>query len=155
MEKHVSKDGVIVLVRELNAIIHEISYENCYDYVVKFFERTSLLDDYWLEIKGLPLAGSKIFGIKSRARKKAENDRAFFFKEIRKAGRDSCGYNRTEPGEEVTKKNLYFGGVFGLFTNNITSFEKSEDECVQKHIRSQIVGFVKSYKDSFKSDWLR
>jgi len=155
MEKHVSKEGLVALVDELNAIIHGINRENCYKYVVDFFERTSLIDDYWAEIKDFPLKGIKVFGIKSRDRKKAEADRAFFFKEIHKAGRSSSGYNRTEPGEEVTKSNLYFGGVFGLFTKPITEFEVSEDEYVQKHIRNQIVGFVTSYRNSFNVDWLK
>ncbi|MBQ5945411.1 hypothetical protein IJL65_03295 [bacterium] len=156
MDKHVSKEGIITLVRELNAIIREINYNNCYDYVVEFFKRTSLFDDYWAEIKDLPLKGTKVFGIKSKARKKAEADCAFFFKEVHKAGRDLCGHNRTNPGEEVTKENVYFGDVWGLHTHTIAQFERAKDDPnVREAIPRQIVDFVQSYKNSFKVDWLR
>lgn len=156
MKRHVSKDGILVLVRELNAIIHEICYENCYDYVIDFFERTSLLDDYWDEIKGLPLKGTKLFGIKSKARKKAEADRALFFKKIHKAGRNLYGRNRTQPQEPVTKDNVYFGDVWGLHTHTVAEFERAKDDTfVQEKIRQQIVGFVQSYKGSFNANWLR
>ena len=141
---------------DLNNIINNIDSKNCYDMVVKFFGLTSTLEDNLDEICQLPLKGVNIFGIKSDARKQAEADRTFFVKEVGKAGRDCCSHNRTEPQEPVTKDNVYFGGVDGLNTYSVARFERAkDDQYVQDSIRWQIVDFVRSYRHSFKFDWLR
>ncbi len=151
----ITKQSLISLVRDLNGIINNINYENCYDRVIQFFNLTSKLDDRWIEISQLPLKGWKFWSFKSKDRKQAEADRAFFFKEVKKAGRCPHGINRTERGEEVTKDNVYFGDIFGIFTRTVATFEAFEGSFVQEKIRQQIVSFVQSYKDSFKLDWLR
>lgn len=150
-----TKTGLTTLVNNLNEIISSISCENCYSMVVKFFTLTSMFEDYESDIKKLPLKGWQICGVKSNTRKEAESSRDFFFKEVRKAGREPHGHNRTEPGEVVTENNVFFGDVFGIFTKNIADFSACKDEYVQQHIRNQIVGFVKSYNKSFKVDWLK
>lgn len=176
MEK-ITKQSLISLVKDLNGIINNINYENCYDMVVKFFGLTSTLEDNLSEIGKLPikcvhihrLAGFVIFGFKSKARKKSEETRReaeeknkrieshrdFFFKEVRKAGRDPYGRNRTKPGEQVTKHNVYFGDTDGIWTSTVAKFEECEDSSVQKVIRRQIVEFVQSYKNSFHLEWLK
>ena len=156
MERHISKEGLISIVMDLNGIINNISTENCYGMVVKFFGLTSTLEDNLFEIGDLPMKGKKVFGVKSAARKKAEADRAFFIKEVKKAGRNLDGINRTEPQEPPTKYNIYFGNIDGIKTLPVVEFENcKDDDYVQPRIRWQIVDFVKSYKDSFKLDWLR
>ena len=176
--ERITKQSLISLVWDLNGIINNINYENCYDRVVQFFGLTSTLEDNLSEIGKLPikcihihrLAGFVIFGFKSKARKKSEearrgaeeknkrieSQRDFFFKEVRKAGRDLCGRNRTKPGEQVTKHNVYFGNTGGIWTFPVAKFEElKDDDYVQSKIRQQIVSFVQGYKDSFKLDWLR
>ena len=78
-------------------------------------------------------------------------------REINKAGRDSFGHNRTKPGEDVTKDNVYFGDVWGIGTFSVRTFEEEykKDTFVQTHIRKQITRFVKSYEDIFNANWLR
>lgn len=155
-EQKITKDALISMVNNLNEIIKSINYDNCYDLVVKFFGITSLLDDNWDDVTQLPLKGWKILGIKSKSRKDAEAEYSFFFEEIHKAGRNPYGINRTAPGEPVTKETLYFGDVWGIWTDTVAKFEKTEDdEFVQEKIRQQIYQFVKSYDKSFKLDWLR
>jgi hypothetical protein len=143
------------LVEDLNGIINNINYENCYDMVVKFFGLTSTLEDNLSEISGLPMKGKKVFRIKSAAREKAEADRSFFIETVRNAGRDLCGRNRTKPGEQVTKHNVYFGDTDGIWTFPVAKFEElKDDDYVQSKIRWQIMNFVRCYEDSFKLDWL-
>lgn len=155
MEK-ITKQSLISLVKDLNGIINNITYENCYDMVVKFFGLTSTLEDNLAEIINLPLKGKEIFRIKSAARKQAEDDRSSFIATVRNAGRDPSGRNRTKIGETVTKHNVYFGDTDGIWTFTVAKFEElKDDEYVQSSIRSQIVDFVRCYKDSFKLDWLR
>lgn len=154
--RHVSKEGLISVVNDLNGIIRNINYRNCYDMVVKFFGLTGVLDDYLSEIKDFPLKGTKILGIKSHARKLAEIDRNSFIEAVKRAGRDLDGHNRTKPGEPVTKDNVYFGEIDCLSTNSVARFERAKDDPhVQDSIRQQIIYFVLNYEPEFKLDWLR
>ena len=154
MEK-LTKQSLISLVDDLNGIIRSCEYKNCYDKVIQFFNLISKLDDRWAEVREIPLKGWKFWGIKSKGRKQAEADRAFFFKEVRKAGRDPYGINRTKPGEEVTKDNVFFGDIYGIWTGPVAKFEACEETFVQEKVRQQIVLFVQSYKKSFNVDWLK
>ena len=155
MEK-ITKQSLISLVKDLNGIIRDTRYENCYTRVVQFFNLTSKLDDRWIEISELPLKGWKFWGFKSKDRKQAEADRAFFFKEVKKAGRCPYGINRTKRGEEVTKDNVYFGDIHGIWTDTVAKFEALENPSIQEVIRWQIVEFVQSYMSSFNNlDWLK
>ena len=152
----ISKNQFIAEVQNLKAIVDSINTQNCYDKIVEFFTITSHLQDCSDEIRLLPLKGFKVWGKRSEKRRSAEIELENFLAQIHKAGRCSYGYNRTEPGETVTKDNLYFGDVHGIWTFTVRKFE---DECkndayVQEHIRNQITGFVKSYKSSFNTDWL-
>ena len=156
MGTRISKDQFIAEVQNLKAIVDSISTQNCYDKIVEFFTITSHLQDCSDGIRQLPLKGFKVCGKRSEQRKLAEIELEKFLAQIHKAGRCSYGYNRTEPGETVTKDNLYFGDIYGIWTFTVRKFE---DECknvayVQKHVRNQITGFVKSYKDSFGTNWL-
>jgi len=154
MEK-LTKQSLISLVNDLNGIIRSCEYENCYNKVIQFFNLTSKLDDRLHEVYDIPLRGWEFWGIKSKDRKRAETDRAFFTKEVHKAGRDSCGINRTNPGEEVTKNDVFFGDIFGIWTGSVAKFEACKEPFVQEKIRQQIVNFIQSYKNSFKVDWLK
>ena len=152
----ISRNQFIAEVQNLKAIVSNISTENCYDKIVEFFTITSHLQDCSNEIKQLPLKGVKILGIRSGQRKTAEVGLGKFLQQVHKAGRCPYGYNRTKSGETVTKDNLFFGNVYGIWTCSVRKFENDcrDDEDVQKHIRNQITGFVKSYRNSFNTDWL-
>ena len=156
METKITKDQFVLEVQNLKAIVRSISTENCYDKIVEFFTITSHLQDCSNEIRQLPLKGCKVFGIRSKQRKSAEAGLGKFLQQVHKAGRCPSGYNRTKSGEIITKDNLYFGDVYGIWTNTVRKFESDcwNDEDVQKHIRNQITGFVQSYKNSFNTDWL-
>lgn len=159
------RDELTKAVQRLNEVIDSISTENCYDKVVEFFQLTSTLQDRSEEFEVLlpPLSGFKFCGWKSPAFKRSEAERrrvmaglTRFLREINKAGRNPYGHNRTEHGQMVTKDNLYFGNVWGIWTFTVREFE---DECekdtyIQEHVRDQITGFVKGYKNSFNTDWL-
>lgn len=163
MEK-LSKNELVAQVKNLNVIIEHINTENCYDEIVKFFTITSVIQDRTQEIKEfLPtVKGIKFCGWRSTQRKKSEARRfeaekscKNFIYEINKAGRSLYGYNRTKPGEDVTKDNIFFGNIEGIITLSVKELEKQpNDAYVQKHIRNQITEFVKSYKNSFNTDWL-
>lgn len=159
-----SKNEFVTDVMNLNQIIDHINEENCYDKVVEFFTITSYLQDHAREIEELlpPVRGFKFCGIKSFYRKECEFKRAkaelglkVFMQELNKAGRDMHGHNRTENGEEVSKDNLYFGDVAGIWTFTVAEFERvKNDTYVQENIRNQITNFVRSYKGSFDVDWV-
>ena len=163
--KIITKNELVAHVMNLNSIIRFINEENCYNNVVEFFKITSDLQDRSEEIRELlpSVEGTKFCCWKSAKRKhseairlNAENGLNTFMSEINKAGRDLYGHNRTQPGKIVTKDNLYFGDIAGIHTFTIRRFENEfkDEEDVQKVIRNQIVCFVRSYKDSFKTDWL-
>ena len=151
-----SKDQFIAEVQRLKAIVDSINTNNCYDKIVEFFTITSNLQDRSDEIRNLPLKGLKVWGRRSEMRRAAEIELEKFLEQIHNTGRCSYGYNRTEPGETVTKDKLYFGDVHGIWTFTVRKFEDEckDDAYVQEHIRNQITGFVKSYSQSFNTDWL-
>lgn len=159
-----SKNQFVAEVMNLNQIINHINEENCYDKVVEFFTITSYLQDHAREIEELlpPVRGFNFCGIKSLYRKecefkrnKAELGLKVFMSELNKAGRDMYGHNRTERGETVSKDNIYFGDVAGIWTFTVAKFENlKNDAYVQENIRAQITGFVKSYEGSFNVDWV-
>lgn len=159
-----SKNEFVTDVMNLNQIINHINEENCYDKVVEFFTITSYLQDHASEIEELlpPVRGFKFCGIKSSYRKECEFKRAkaelglkVFLSELKKAGRDLYGHNRTKHGEKITKNNLYFGDVAGIFTLTVAKFEECKNDLyVQENIRNQITNFVRSYKGSFDVDWV-
>ena len=163
MEK-LSKNELVAQVKNLNVIIENINTENCYDEIVKFFTITSVIQDRTQEIKEfLPtVKGIQFCGWRSAQRKKskarrleAEKGCKNFMYEISKAGRNLYGYNRTKPGEDVTKDKIFFGNIGGLITLSVKELEKhTNDVYVQENIRNQITEFVKSYKNSFNTDWL-
>jgi len=156
METKITKDQFVLEVQNLKAIVRSISTENCYDKIVEFFTITSHLQDCSDEIRQFPLKGFKVLGIRSEQRKAAEVELGKFLRQVHKAGRCTCGYNRTERGERVTKDNVFFGDVYGIWKSSVRKFENEckDDEDVQKHIRNQITGFVKSYRNSFDTGWL-
>lgn len=162
---NLTKRELLSHVIKLHVIIELINTENCYDKIVKFFQITSELQDRSEEIMKLlpPIEGINFCGWKSAKRKQSENSRMRarikldgLLREINKAGRDSFGHNRTKPGEDVTKDNIYFGDVWGIGTFSIRTFEEEckKDTFVQTHIRNQITRFVKSYEDIFNANWL-
>ena len=163
MEK-LSKNELVAQVKNLNVIIEHINTENCYDEIVKFFTITSVIQDRTQEIKEFlpPIEGIKFWMWKGNRRKRSEAKRAQaekalqrFISEISKSGRSLYGYNRTKPGEDITKDNIFFGNIEGINTLSVKELEKHpNDAYVQKHIRNQITEFVKSYKNSFNTDWL-
>ena len=152
-----SKDQFITKVQKLNSVIDSINTENCYDKVVEFFDITSYLQDHSEEIKALPLRGTRILFLKTFRRARSEISLEIFMNRLKVAGRCSYGHNRTEPGEPITKANIYFGNVWGICTYPIKRFEYvfKDSKFVQEHIRNQITEFVKSYKDKFNTDWVR
>ena len=160
-----SKNQFVAEVKNLNQIINHINEENCYDKVVEFFTITSYLQDHAREIEEfLPtVRGFKFCGIKSSYRKECELKRAkaklglnVFMRELNKAGRVKDGHNRTERGETVSKDNVWFGNVAGIWSFTVAEFENKSknDAYVQENIRAQITEFVKSYEGSFNLDWL-
>ena len=161
-------------VSRLNEITKTINEKNCWTQVINFFNLTSYLQDNVEEIVLIPLKGKEtrtVWGyIKHTIRNvfKKERDRTPYFspeelesikkrdkfiKEVIKGGRDKYGYNRTEKGETVTKDKVYFGGIHGLNTLNVTAWESTTDQGTKDLIAQQIIGFVRSYKDSFNTDW--
>lgn len=46
---------------------------------------------------------------------------------FRQAGRDSCGMNRTEPGQTVTEDNVFLGDIYGLFTNPVSFWRRRKN----------------------------
>lgn len=50
-------------------------------------------------------------------------------KHLENAGRDMCGYNRTDTGQEVTPSNVFLGGVeeIGVKTYNVTHWQNLAD----------------------------
>ena len=160
-----TKEQLITEVQNLNAIIATTNLDNCYEKVVSFFRITSKIQDHAKDLEALlpSIEGKKFYGWKSKQRKSSEKRRAeaeklfeSFRYELSKAGRNPYGYNRTETEKPVTKDKVFFGDIEGINTLSIEKLEKCPDDTyVQNHVRSQIVRFVKSYKNSFNTDWLK
>ena len=157
--KKLEKWSLIELVKSLNAIIDSINEGNCYDKVVEFFAITAYLQDNSSEIKELipPVKGFKFLGIKGARLRRSENRNTggtMFLSQINGAGRNVYfrHYNHTNYGENVTKKNVFFEADCGWVTIKFCESERAQDEDLQKHIREQIVRFVKSF--SFDVTWL-
>lgn len=167
------KNELVAHVMNLNSIIRFIDEENCYEKVIEFFRITSDLQDQSEKFRELlpPIEGFEFHGWKSAKRKRSEINRMKveagldeFLIEINRAGRNGhgsfghrCGHNRTDPGETVTKNNIYFGdtadedcSVIGSLP--ISRLEGESNSTIQKCIRKHITDFVKSF--SFNTDWL-
>ena len=165
MKKMITKEQIIAGVQNLNAVIATANLDNCYEKILQFFRITSTLQDHSGEFERFlpPIEGIKFCGWRSTQRKKSETKRAQaekalqrFISEISKSGRNLYGYNRTKPGENVTKDKIFFGNTGGIITLTVEEFEKCpNDVYVQEHIRNQIVDFMKSYKASFNTEWLQ
>ena len=155
---------VAAMIMNLNAVIDHITTENCYDKVIEFFRITSELQDHAKDLEALlpPITGRKFLKWKSSKRKQSEERRAKaeelfenFRLEISKTGRNLYGYNRTNPGEYVTKDKVFFGNVWGINTLSVEELEKCPDDAyIQIRVRAQIIRFVKNYEHRFKIDWL-
>ena len=161
-------------VNRLHEITQTIDEKNCWTKVIDFFNLTSYLQDNVEEIVLIPLKGKEtrtVWGyIKhtiSNGFKKGRNRTPYFspeelksiemrdkfIKEVNKGGRDEFGFNRTKKGETVTKDKVYFGNIYGLFTLNVNVWENTNDKEAQSLVANQIVRFVRSYKNSFNTDW--
>lgn len=173
--KNLTKNDLVAHIMNLNSIIRFIDEKNCYDKVVEFFQITSELQDCSEQIKKLlpPLDGFEFHGLKSAKRKRSEINRKRveaglneFLIEINKAGRNGhgrfgrrCGHNRTNPGENVTKNNIYFGDMTDgdcSFMGFISIYraERTNDDVLQNLFRKHIVDFVKNFTGKFNIDWL-
>ncbi len=143
-------------IKSLRSIIECINEENCYDEVIKFFKLTSELQDCSEGFIGLL---PSVEGSETNRAKKVGLEQ--FLEAINRAGRNGHGsrvYNRTNPGELITKNNIYFGN----FTDDVCSFmgcltisqlETEPDLETQECVRKHITAFVKSF--SFNTDWLK
>ena len=161
-------------VNRLHEITQTIDEKNCWTKVIDFFNLTSYLQDNVEEIVLIPLKGKEtrtVWGyIKhtiSNGFKKGRNRTPYFspeelksiemrdkfIKEGNKGGRDEYGFSRTKKGETVTKDKVYFGNIYGLFTLNVNVWENTNDKEAQSLVANQIVRFVRSYKNSFNTDW--
>lgn len=49
------------------------------------------------------------------------------FKHFKNAGRCSSGWNRTQPGEQVTGDKVFLGNIFGLFTKTSDYWKTTKD----------------------------
>ena len=162
--RELNRNEVVAIIMNLNSVIDHITPENCYDKVIEFFKLTSKLQDSRKELEKLlpAIEGRKFYKWKSSQRKQSEEKRAeaemqfeSFMYEISKAGRNPYGYNRTETGETVTKDKVFFGNIWGIITLSVEELEKCpNDTYVQERVRNQITGFVRTYKNQFKTDWL-
>jgi len=148
------KIDFITKVHYLDAIIDQVEYENCYNSILDFFKLTSDLQDRRLEIYYLPLKGFQFLGMTSRSRKKAEKQRDLFIQTLDRAGRNTT-YNRTQPGENVTKDKIFFGNACGVCNGRISKFESSTKNEIHEVVKPQIIKFVESFKGQFALDWLR
>ena len=163
MEK-MTKQALISMVEDLNGLIREINYDNCYDKLIDFFNLVSKIDDLHAEIYELPLVGKRILGIKSRTRIQAEFDRNQFCFDISIA-RCLEGSNRSSrSGELANKHNVYFG-FGGNRDYTIAELESMETALVhgrfypeivqvQPLVRQKIVDLVQIFKKQFSVDWL-
>jgi hypothetical protein len=161
-------------VNRLHEITQTIDEKNCWTKVIDFFSLTSYLQDNVEEIVLIPLKGKEtrtVWGyIKhtiSNGFKKERNRTPYFspeelksielrdkfINEVTKGGRDEYGYNRTKKGEKVTKDKVYFGNIYGLFTLDVNVWENTTDKEAKGLVAQQIVRFVRSYKNSFNTDW--
>lgn len=170
-----NKIDLIAKVKSLHSIIECINERNCFDEVIKFFQITSELQDCSEEFEKLlpSVEGFEFYGLKPAKRRRSESNRKraesqlnAFLIEVNKAGRNGPGrfghrheHNRTNPGERVTKNNIYFGnmadGVLSLdcFTS-VYRAECIDNERLQNLFRKHVVDFVKSFAGSFNTDWL-
>ena len=83
-----------------------------------------------------------------------------FAKDIRMAGREKYGWNRTDPGQEVTEDNVFLGDVYGLWTFSVRDWQKTENNPPQSNahfkvpvrnydvISAQAKGFMDYYTES-------
>jgi len=142
-------------------LIDETNNSNVYDNIITFFQLTSELHDKLEEIQEIPIK-QKDPSIWMRLfnRKKAKQidgklgelgrQKLGLCQTISNCGRSSYGYNRTNVGEQITKNNVYFGGIFGLNTLPVVKWE----ECREPKVAIQMTSFMKSHKAGFElTNW--
>ena len=153
-EVRITKNDVITLTEGLNYIIEGCSTNNCYDRALNFFAYTSYIQDHKQDIENLPIKGKKFWRKKTQKRKIAEHEREKFFIEIEKAGRDLSGHNKTMPGEDVTKEKIFFGCSPELSIARWESATYLNDKLAQEQVKRQIISYLWSFYNSFRTDWL-
>lgn len=160
----ITKQAFISMVEDLNGIIRDINYDNCYDKVIEFFNLAGNLEDHFHDIYELQLKGRRILGIKSRSRMQAEHDRFQFHLNISLARGREVG-NLSKSGELASKDNVRFD-IGGNRPYTLTELESMETTLTQGRFypeivpaqpisRQKIVDFVKMWRKSFTTDWLR
>ncbi len=149
-----TKSDVVSIIKELNFIIERCCTDNCYDRILEFFAYTSYIQDRKEDIKKLPIKGQRFWRKKTQKREFAEHEREKFFIEIERAGRDLSGHNKTMPGEDVTKEKIFFGCDPELSIARWESTIHFNDEAAREKVKHEIVAFIWSFYNLFKTDWL-
>lgn len=153
-----TKEALLDCLRQLNGVVETTTKENSLDKIVDFYSITSHLHDHLDGIRRLKVRKRYFIFTDPKAREELD----VFCKEIVWAGRDCCGFNRTQKRERVTKNNIYLGNISGILTRTIRDFEISmqlnpSDEHTQfvyEKISEQAYDFIKSYHNYFRVDFL-
>lgn len=113
--------------------------DSIWDYSLKFFNAVVEFQD----------AG---YVLDDEQYKKRLSELSNLKKHILKSGRNEYGWVRADNGEEVTLKNLYLGGVDGIWISTARTFKDSKDPDVKDAIRKQLVRFIDSHKGEMLKD---
>ena len=159
------KQELKTICSQISDLIKETNNSNAYDNIITFFQLTSTLYDKLEEIQAIPIATQSPTWIQRLFNKKQakqtdqiiqdlEREKRALCNSIKNSGRN--GYNHTTSGEEVTKHNIYFGGIAGLPVQTVEEWEHSRDTPKNYNkIASQMTEFMKGFKESFMlTNWL-
>ena len=148
---------------EVVDLIEQTNLSNVYENIVTFFQATSLLYDRRSEIDAIPLKQKapsfwmRVF-CKDKAKQLDETvgelwrQKLALLQAIKNCGRNMSWNNRTRQGEDVTKYNIYFGGIQNLGEFPIAKWEEFKVGSPRTYeiIARQMVEFMKNKKDSFQ-----
>lgn len=148
-------------------LIENTNITNVYDNIVPFFQASAQLFDRRHEIDAIPLKQKgpsvwmRLFS-KEQARKLDEavgklwRQKLGLTQTIKNCGRNLSWNNRTKKGEEVTKENIYFGGIQNLGELSVAKWEEYKTSCPRTYeiIANQMVDFMQRKKEGFKqTNW--
>ena len=59
------------------------------------------------------------------------------------SGRESGGFNRTEPGEVVSAENIFLGNISGIWTKKVSFWKSQKEDDTTRLIKGQAKKFMK------------
>ena len=158
MEKNELKEKCMAI----STLIEQTNKNNVFNNVIEFFQLTSELHDRLGEIQAIPLKQKDpsvwMWLFKRKKAKKIDEELGDLGRQklglcqtISNCGRTKHWNNRSKEGEQITKHNIFFGGISGLNTLPIAEWEacKTTEPEVYETIANQMNDFIHSHQKGF------